>query len=231
MRVTDAIFHITTRSAWQDAQPTRELRPSSLAGEGFIHCSARAQVVRVANRLFRAQRDLLLLELRDHAHLPIKWEDCYQAGECFPHLYAPLCCQDVAYVHKFEVGDDGLFSLPVALRTGLCVHHVALRTNDVESLSAFYQRVLELPLVHEGTRSHWLAMGQGAVLMIEARTEGEPSSDARDQHLLCWSVSDLPEVEQRLDQQGVAIEGRTAHTVYFRDPEGRRLGLSTHPLR
>ncbi len=228
--MTDAIFHITTRSAWHGAQLSGELRPSSLADEGFIHFSARAQVVRVANRLFRAQSDLLLLELCDHAHLPIKWEDCYQAGERFPHLYAPLPCQDVACVHDFEVGDDGLFSLPLALRTGLCVHHIALRTNDVESLSAFYQRVLELPLVREGTRSHWLAMGQGAVLMIEARVDGEPSSDTRDQQLLCWMASDLSEVEQRLDAQGVAIEGRTAHTLYFRDPEGRRLGLSTHPL-
>ena len=33
----------------------------------------------------------------------------------------------------------------------------------------------------------------------------------------------------RLREAGVAIEDRTAFTLYVRDPDGRRVGLSSYP--
>ena len=45
--VMSIIFHITTREAWERAQPTGTYRPEAFAADGFIHCSTPAQVVRV----------------------------------------------------------------------------------------------------------------------------------------------------------------------------------------
>ena len=38
------------------------------------------------------------------------------------------------------------------------------------------------------------------------------------------------QVRARLATAGVAVEHETLHTTYFRDPDGRRVAVSTHPL-
>jgi len=48
-------------------------------------------------------------------------------------------------------------------------------------------------------------------------------------------VDALPQWEQRLAEQGIAIEGRTTwsrggHSIYFRDPDGHLLELATPGL-
>ena len=34
---------------------------------------------------------------------------------------------------------------------------------------------------------------------------------------------------EKLGARGVAVEGETAFSIYFRDPDGRRIGLSHFP--
>jgi glyoxylase I family protein len=106
-------------------------------------------------------------------------------------------------------------------------HHVAFRTNDLDALEDFYARVLGLAVTrrNEG-RSVWLDAG-GAILMLEQREEGEPEVPAGSMELVAFAVS--PEVRERLPTEGVEIEARTAYTLYVRDPDGRRIGLSTYP--
>lgn len=90
--MTDAtILHITTDAGWAAAQADGRLVSPSLAEEGFIHCSTRAQVEATANRIFRGTGDLLLLEV-DVARLtaPLKWERATDVGDEFPHIYGPL---------------------------------------------------------------------------------------------------------------------------------------------
>jgi len=41
-------------------------------------------------------------------------------------------------------------------------------------------------------------------------------------------VDDLTKWEERLAATGIAIEDRTAHTLYLRDPDGHRVGLTTY---
>jgi glyoxylase I family protein len=106
-------------------------------------------------------------------------------------------------------------------------HHVAFRTNDLDALEDFYARVLGLAVTrrNEG-RSVWLDAG-GAILMLEQREEGEPEIPEGSMELIAFAVS--PEVRERLPAEGVEIEARTAYTLYVRDPDGRRIGLSTYP--
>lgn len=112
------------------------------------------------------------------------------------------------------------------------MHHIALRTVDVASLAAFYARWLGLAIVRDGgDRSVWLGLGEGAVLMIEARTPEEPAIDPTSLELLAFAVDTATRtaLRARLVAEG-RLEGETAHTLYFRDPDGRRLGVSTYPL-
>ena len=43
-------------------------------------------------------------------------------------------------------------------------------------------------------------------------------------------LTERERVRQRLARAGVSIEEESEHTIYFRDPEGRRVGVSSYPL-
>ena len=119
--------------------------------------------------------------------------------------------------------DDGAPSL------GL--HHVALRVADCETSRSFYAGLLGLAETRRsqgpnGLASVWLQTG-GVILMLEQRLRGS-GAEAGSGHLLSFAVDDLTKWEERLAATGVAIEDRTAHTLYFRDPDGHRVGLTTY---
>jgi uncharacterized protein (DUF952 family) len=102
--VSDFLFHLTTRAAWEAARPAGEYRADSLATEGFIHLSTAAQWRRSAARFFRGQQGLVLLELRADG-LDVRFEPA--DGEHFPHLYGPLPVAAVRDVFELEVRNDG----------------------------------------------------------------------------------------------------------------------------
>ncbi len=112
------------------------------------------------------------------------------------------------------------------------LHHLAFRTRDLPRLAAFYRDVLCLetrPGGREG-QSVWLALGEG-LLMIELADEGEPSLPEGSLELLALRCErdETQTFRARLDAAGVTIEATTRFTVYFRDPDGRRVALSHHP--
>ena len=51
------IYHITSRSAWDEAKARGEYRAPSLESEGFIHCSTRNQLLQVANAFYRGRSE------------------------------------------------------------------------------------------------------------------------------------------------------------------------------
>jgi glyoxylase I family protein len=121
------------------------------------------------------------------------------------------------------------------------VHHLAIAVRDLEATAAFYQTVLGLPVLRRWPatdggsvdRSLWLDLGGGAFLALE-RSAGQPA--ARDDQTPGLQVVALrierdarADWEARLASAGVAVVHRTAYTIYLRDPEGNRLGLSHWP--
>lgn len=112
------------------------------------------------------------------------------------------------------------------------LHHIALRTADIEKTAAFYQKLFGLaPVRDERPRSLWLALGDHAVVMIEARGAGEPACPPGSLDLFALRVSAERKAEiRRLAMANDCYDGETAHTVYLRDPDGRRVGASTYPL-
>ena len=120
-------------------------------------------------------------------------------------------------------------------------HHLAIQARDVEKTTAFYRDVLGLPeqvrhLSPDGSlRSVWLSVPGGGFLAIEA-CEGEPPGDhfrtsRAGLHLFALRIErgDRDAVERELGERGVPVVFRTAFTLYVRDPEGNRVGLSHHP--
>ena len=106
------IYHLILEVDWERARPTGEVRPPSLAEEGFIHCSQdEAQMLAVANRLYTGIDSLLTLEV-DTGRLscPVKCE-LSRSGEIYPHIYGPLNTDAVVKVRTMRVGVDGSFCL------------------------------------------------------------------------------------------------------------------------
>ena len=107
------IFHITKSEEWEKAKRDGRYEAPSLASEGFIHCSTSDQVVRTANRLFRGESGLVLLEIdTDQVGAEIKYENCEGGQENFPHIYGPLDPRSVVRVLEFKPGEDGTFVMP-----------------------------------------------------------------------------------------------------------------------
>jgi glyoxylase I family protein len=109
------------------------------------------------------------------------------------------------------------------------VHHLALRIADCARSAAFYAGVLGFPEIRRFAdagrlRSIWLRAGD-AILMLEIAVRGA-GPDEGSGHVLVFAVDALPPWEQRLAAAQVAIDDRTAYTIYLRDPDGHRVGLT-----
>ena len=105
------ILHITSKKAWQTAVDT--YLPLDFDQEGFIHCSTIAQVLKPANERYHGQTDLVLLCIdEEKVKAPIIYEDCYESGTQFPHIYGRLNIDAVQKVIDFPPNPDGSFSLP-----------------------------------------------------------------------------------------------------------------------
>ena len=111
------------------------------------------------------------------------------------------------------------------------LHHLALRVADCERSLAFYSGLLgltEVRRLHEGDaiRAVWLAAG-GAVIMLERTLRGAGPA-AGSGHVLALEAGDLRSWEDRLAAAGVPVDDRTEQTLFIRDPDGHRVGLSVH---
>ncbi len=89
--MSEFILHVTSRTAWSDAQKSGEYAADSLAGQGFIHCSKVSQVLRVANFIYAGQHGLVLLVI-DPARLELGTALGARRGPChsaFPPYLRP----------------------------------------------------------------------------------------------------------------------------------------------
>jgi uncharacterized protein (DUF952 family) len=115
------IYHLTSRQAWQEAQQRGEYRADSLESEGFIHCSTETQILPVAEKYYRGQSGLLLLQI-DPTRLTseLRWEPPsggapppgVPEGELFPHVYGPINLDAVVRAYDLESNPDGSYKLP-----------------------------------------------------------------------------------------------------------------------
>ncbi|MCU0479967.1 MAG: DUF952 domain-containing protein, partial [Anaerolineae bacterium] len=117
------IYHITSHTEWEKAQETGAYRTASLDSQGFIHFSSLAQVLKVANTVYKGATDrvLLAVDTRQLVH-PLKFEPPdttipvrHYDGELFPHLYGELNLSAVLRVDDLRCDEEGMFRLPAYL--------------------------------------------------------------------------------------------------------------------
>jgi catechol 2,3-dioxygenase-like lactoylglutathione lyase family enzyme len=122
----------------------------------------------------------------------------------------------------------------------LSFHHLAVQCADLARCERFYREVLGLavlrrwPRAEGGDRSVWLAVGEGFLALERAdRDPGpEPWREGRPGlHLVALRIPRVERAawESRLAERGVEVVHRTRWTLYCRDPEGNRVGLSHYP--
>ena len=127
------------------------------------------------------------------------------------------------------------------------VHHLAIQVRDLVASERFYCGTLGLPVVRRwpaaggaGERSIWVDTGDGAFLALEVTTAAPrtPDGDAgappypSGLHLVALRIDagDREAWKERFTRTGVAVYHQTAFTIYVRDPEGNRIGLSHYPV-
>jgi uncharacterized protein (DUF952 family) len=109
MQPAEMIYHITSGQEWESSLATGQYAAVSLGSEGFIHFSGASQVIATANRYYKGQWGLVLLQV-DVKRLAaeLKYEKA-PSGELFPHLYGPLNLDAVQKVYPFEPEGNGEF--------------------------------------------------------------------------------------------------------------------------
>jgi catechol 2,3-dioxygenase-like lactoylglutathione lyase family enzyme len=122
-------------------------------------------------------------------------------------------------------------------------HHLAIQVRGLLVEERFYCDVLGLDVLRRwpardgqpGERSVWLDTGDGSFLALEvvegAAEGGGDGASSPGLHLVALRIERAarPDWERRLAAAGVPVEARTAFTLYVRDPEGNRVGLSHWP--
>jgi uncharacterized protein (DUF952 family) len=101
------IYHIALAADWaqtqRDGQYTTSTRGRSLAGEGFIHASAAAQVAVVADAYYRDAPDLVLLVIdTERVGSPIRYERVPGQPDPYLHIYGPLNLDAVVETRPFQ---------------------------------------------------------------------------------------------------------------------------------
>jgi len=109
--MTAALLHLTSRAVWEAARRSGVYAADTLEGQGFIHCSTAAQILRVANRFYPGQRGLVVLVLDpQRLAVEVRWEPgTDRPEELFPHIYGPISLEAVQKVAGFEPDSDGIF--------------------------------------------------------------------------------------------------------------------------
>lgn len=110
------IYHITSKSEWNAARAVGEYRPINYAKDGFIHCSFKDQVMKVANSYYRNSNDLVLLKIStDLVTASVVEENLEGGDENFPHIYGALPVSAVTAFADIAKDPAGNFVFPSQL--------------------------------------------------------------------------------------------------------------------
>jgi uncharacterized protein (DUF952 family) len=107
------IYKICPRPLWERAEQAREFLGAAIDFEdGFIHFSTAAQLRETADKHFRGQADLLLIAVEEGMLGGSLRYEPSRGGVLFPHLYAALPLDAVAWVVPLPLAADGTHAFP-----------------------------------------------------------------------------------------------------------------------
>jgi uncharacterized protein (DUF952 family) len=83
------IYHIVLPEKWAEFE-TDLYKASSLADEGFIHCSFRDQLDDVIDRYYRGVPEVIVLEIETDLLMSRVLKEPSTNSEIYPHIYGPI---------------------------------------------------------------------------------------------------------------------------------------------
>ncbi|MGL1894004.1 MAG: DUF952 domain-containing protein [Spirochaetaceae bacterium] len=107
------IYHILTETKWNTVKTGLTYQPTSLAVEGYIHCSFEDQILKIANAYYKNQSNIVILCINEkRIDSEIKLENLFNMDENYPHVYGELPINAVQGVVKLELDSNGNFITP-----------------------------------------------------------------------------------------------------------------------
>jgi catechol 2,3-dioxygenase-like lactoylglutathione lyase family enzyme len=134
------------------------------------------------------------------------------------------------------VNSDLKFTLLMQLEG---IDHVALGVRDVERSVKWYTEVLGFERLHEGMWNGvptFIGKGNTGIALFPASQEVKPTGrrEIRMLHLAFRANKENFLAAQReLDKRGIKFEFQDheiSHSIYFRDPDGHQLEITTYQL-
>ena len=100
--MSEPVYHLAEPDDW-DRRSTN-YTPAAFAEDGFVHCSTVEQLPAVATTLYRGRTDMILLEIDTDALADeVVYEDLYETGEEYPHIYAPIPVSAIVSAEIYNV--------------------------------------------------------------------------------------------------------------------------------
>ncbi len=101
------IYHLAIPKDWERALLTGRYEHPSLKEEGFIHCSTQAQLIPTAEKHFKDEEQLVVLEISErYVKDTLKYEES-RDGELFPHIYGRIKLPDVVNTRMIFKDPEG----------------------------------------------------------------------------------------------------------------------------
>ena len=121
------------------------------------------------------------------------------------------------------------------------IDHVALGVRDVERSANWYMEVLEFERLHEGMWDGvptFIGKGNTGIALFPAKPDGKPTSSShRELRMLHLAFRANREnffaAQRELKKRGIKFEFQDheiSHSIYFCDPDGHQLEITTYEL-
>jgi catechol 2,3-dioxygenase-like lactoylglutathione lyase family enzyme len=120
------------------------------------------------------------------------------------------------------------------------IDHVAMSVSDVERAAQWYIDVLGFKRLHEGMWGGvpvFIGRGTTALALFPIRANERSISDRGGIRMLHLAMranrKNFLAAQEELKQRGIRFEFQdheVAHSIYFRDPDGHRLEITTYEL-
>lgn len=120
------------------------------------------------------------------------------------------------------------------------IDHVAMSVRDVEQSARWYIDVLGFKRLHDGMWNGvpvFIGKGTTALALFPVRS-GSTSSEPAEIRMLHLAMranrKNFVAAQEELKQRGIEFEFQdheVAHSIYFHDPDGHALEITTYELR
>ena len=116
--------------------------------------------------------------------------------------------------------------------------HVAITVRDVESSATWYQDVLGLKRLHEeswGDYPVFVCAGASGLALFPKDTTVEQLAKGQNMNHFAFRANreNFEKARKELPERGIEFEfqdHKIAHSIYFRDPDGYKVEITTYEL-